>query len=464
MNRKRANSVVGLQISRHRAVAVELHRRAAGVQHGKRMAAPLSVDVLSGDKQLAGRELRTRLDEAGIRTRACIVCLPADWTMVHTVEIPAGLGDEDVQSLLDIEAERAFPFPPDDLVISVSRFRDTEDKPCATLLAVSRSTLSALESVLREARLQPVGITSRAAVLLGAAAQSPAALLYAGEDSIEFALGLDGGIGAVRAFPAPTSWIEQVGDDTFDELLRDLRITFRRLAGEVIRALGAVRLVGPPMMREKLKEKIEANLAAMGLSLALEEEDDESAAPLRAAAEFLHERDLPVNFHRPRPGRLQQSLHWMARRGILMRAAGVAAACLLLLAGTLVYRQARLAHLEKQWRAIEADVVRLEDLQERIRARRTWYDSQPVSLDIALGLTQAFPESGEVWARSIEIKDQTRVVCSGLARSNADCLRMLEALRRTPGVEDLQLVQIRGDNPVQFSLSYRWNPGVSHGG
>jgi hypothetical protein len=72
-------------------------------------------------------------------------------------------------------------------------------------------------------------------------------------------------------------------------------------------------------------------------------------------------------------------------------------------------------------------------------------------------LTVAFPETGSVWARTLEIGEEGMVKCTGFAKSNRDCLSVFETLRETPGVEELQIMQVRGDDPVQFSLNYLWN-------
>ena len=59
-----------------------------------------------------------------------------------------------------------------------------------------------------------------------------------------------------------------------------------------------------------------------------------------------------------------------------------------------------------------------------------------------------------MWVTSVEIKGLSKIACSGMARTDGDWLKMLEKLRKTPGVKDLQVLQIRGGSPVQFSLSY----------
>jgi hypothetical protein len=68
-----------------------------------------------------------------------------------------------------------------------------------------------------------------------------------------------------------------------------------------------------------------------------------------------------------------------------------------------------------------------------------------------------------VWVKTFGIKDLSKVTFSGNARANRDLLKMLDTLRKTGGIEDVQVLQVRGGSPVQFSVSFRWNGGESHG-
>ena len=98
-------------------------------------------------------------------------------------------------------------------------------------------------------------------------------------------------------------------------------------------------------------------------------------------------------------------------------------------------------------------------IRDRVRQFRPWFDDTVPSLRVTRMLTEAFPEEGTVWMRSLEIKNRSEVSCAGLARSNAEWMAMLDRLRATPGVEDLQTLQVRGADPLQFSLGFRWDTG-----
>ena len=74
-------------------------------------------------------------------------------------------------------------------------------------------------------------------------------------------------------------------------------------------------------------------------------------------------------------------------------------------------------------------------------------------------LTEAFPEDGSVSAKTVEIRDQNTVTCSGTARDNRALLRAVEKLRAVPRVSDVSVGMTRGRSPMQFTFSFHWGEG-----
>jgi len=180
------------------------------------------------------------------------------------------------------------------------------------------------------------------------------------------------------------------------------------------------------------------------------------------AAGHLLGRRAELEFLPPRSSRFKRLAGQVsARRAVWLGAAGaVVAACVAL---AFVVQYSRLSKLEKEWAVIEPQVRKVEALQENVRTFRPWFDDSVQSLRIATMLASAFPEEGSVWVKTFGIKDLSKVTFSGNARANRDLLKMLDTLRKTGGIEDVQVLQVRGGSPVQFSVSFRWNGGGSHG-
>jgi len=104
---KRLSSLLGLSLDGSRLDGVVLRRTNGSLQVQQSFSVSLSLDPLTADAELMGRELRNHLDAAGIRERYCVMGLPLKWALTTHAQIP-DLPEADVASLLQIEAERGF--------------------------------------------------------------------------------------------------------------------------------------------------------------------------------------------------------------------------------------------------------------------------------------------------------------------------------------------------------------------
>ena len=91
-----------------------------------------------------------------------------------------------------------------------------------------------------------------------------------------------------------------------------------------------------------------------------------------------------------------------------------------------------------------------------IRQFRPWFEPVPRDLQVLENLALAFPESGEVWAKSVTLGENNKVSCSGFAQNQSAWLSFLERLRKRKDVSHLQVQQVRGEKPIQFSIVYKW--------
>src|SRR5689334_19347220 len=102
--RQPGNSLVGLAFDGSRLDGVHVRRTNGSVEIKKAFSATLSLDPLTAEVALAGREIRKQLDAEQIRERWCAVCLPLNWALTLTVKLPE-LDEADVVDFLQIEAE-----------------------------------------------------------------------------------------------------------------------------------------------------------------------------------------------------------------------------------------------------------------------------------------------------------------------------------------------------------------------
>src|SRR5258708_33560466 len=104
LKRGRLTGLLGLALDGSRLEGVVLSRTNGSLARQQSFSADLSLDPLTADAELVGREIRNHLNAAGIRENRCVVGLPLKWALTTNVELPE-LPEEDVASFLQIEAE-----------------------------------------------------------------------------------------------------------------------------------------------------------------------------------------------------------------------------------------------------------------------------------------------------------------------------------------------------------------------
>src|SRR5688572_10724394 len=165
--RQPGSSLLGLAFDGSHVEGAHVRRTNGSVEIKKTFTAALALDPLTAEVELAARELRNQLDAQQIRERWCVVSLPLNWALMLTVKLPE-IPEEDVADFLQLEAERGFPYSPDELMLSHSRFSTPDGGKFATLVAVPRQQVLRLETVLQAAQLRPVSFS------LGLTALQPA--------------------------------------------------------------------------------------------------------------------------------------------------------------------------------------------------------------------------------------------------------------------------------------------------
>jgi hypothetical protein len=468
LNSRNPTSLLALALEGHRVEGVVLRRTRTGAQVQRAFAATLDLDPLTNDPELVGRELRNRLDETGVRERRCAVSLPLDWALTLQVKLPP-LPEAEVQGFLNVQAERGFPYAPEDLAICSSRYSLAQGEQQATLVAIPKNHLVLLERVLRAAQLKPTTFSLGITALQEAT--SPAALVLAvGQATVGLQVCHDGGVAALRALQGAveTNGPQRRADS--DLLGREIRITLGQLPAEVRERMGRLRVFGEADVTEALLPELEDSLKPIGLTVergslpqvaglgALSA--DQAASPLAVAlaTRGLAGKASVFEFLPPKVSPWTQVTSRFSSARVLWTSA-TASGVALLIGGAFLWQYAQLASLQARWRLVGPRVREIEGLQQQIRRFRPWFDESPRSLAMLRRVTEAFPEDGAVSAKTLEVRDLTTVSCTGVAQDNRALLRVLDRLREAPHIEEVKLVQVRGKAPLQFSISFRWAEG-----
>jgi hypothetical protein len=507
--RKRLTSVLGLTLDGSRLDGVVLRRTNGALQLLQTFSVTLSLDPLTAAPELVGREIRNHLDAAGIRERHCVAGVPLKWVLTAHTELPP-LPEADAASMLQLEAERAFPCDVTTLRLADSRCPLSAGKQLVTLAGIPNAHLAVLEQVLAAAKLKPVsfslGLTALQPGSCDASSQivsaTPSSLerqpahsgggappipsatrasqlpngtlaLAIGESQVGLQITCDG-VAALRALEGAIE--DEAGRRTLhaDLVAREARITLGQLPAELRDPVKRVRIFGPRDLAQQLADEMELRFEPVGLKVernsvyapdefGMQLPPDAPVSPaFSLAARWLAGQTPVFEFLPPKPSAIEQLIAKYSS-GRLRSAGAVAAGIVALVGALFLFQQIELVVLRSQWSGMSAKVQELNGLQQEIQQYRPWFDESFRNLTILRQLTLAFPENGSVTAKTVEIRNGNTVTCTGTAQDNAALLRTLNQLRTAEGVTEVQLQQIRGKSPVQFSFDvhYGGNGGQS---
>jgi len=455
--RLQARTVLAVTLESHRTIIELVRREGANTTSVQTFTLALGADELVGSAEKAGAELAAQFTAARIRERRCVVCVPAGWALTTSAEIPA-ISGEDLRSYLELQAEREFPMAVADLRLAHCPYTLPDGKQRATLAAVPARRLEALERMLAAAGCKAVSISLGLHPLMPST-DSPAAMHFVANGThVDLVIAAGGGIAALRSL----SGSARPSEGSFDAaaFAREVRITLGGLPDAVRQQVQEARFSGGEESAESLCIEIRQHLARMGVKSRVHRGEpgaDLPAVARAAAAQHLAQQPVVFEFLPPQINRWETLF---ARFDSSRRRWCVAAAVALLVLPVLIFfvRSRIESSLEAEWKGMSRSVEELEALQHKIRDFRPWFATTPQTVQLIDGLAAAFPESGEVWAKSIQLNEEGKVTCTGFAKSEAALGSFLERLRSRPDVSVLQRGQQRSENPIQFSVTYKWEP------
>ena len=470
--KQRPSTVLALSFDGSQMDGVVLRRNGA-IQFLQSFSATLTLDPLTADPELVGREIRNHLDTANIRERNCVVCVPLKWALTAHTEIPE-MPEADVPEFLQIEAERGFHADAATMYFASSQYA-LGGKKQAALVGVPRNHVETIEKVLRVAKLKPLSFSIGMTTLQPPAADRSNCVLalVVGESSVGLQITCGGGIAALRALEGT---VEVAGGRRVlhaDVVVREARITFGQLPAELRDKVRTVRIFGPRDLAQQLADELELKLEQLALKIEVVKayapaefgmeipSDAAVSAAFSFGAEYLAGRPTFIEFLPPKVPAWKQYAEKYGT-GRTRKAIALAAAVVVILLALFLYQEIQLVKWESQWKQMSAEVGQLNIIKDKIDKFQPWADKNVTGLTILKQIATGFPQSGEVTVKSLEIRDLNTVVCSGVARSMPSLTQTQAQLRRTPGIAGVSLVSSRGHAPsLQFTLNIQYNAGVT---
>jgi hypothetical protein len=463
--------VLGLALDGSRLEGVVLRRVNGSLQLQQSFSVALTLDPLTAAPELVGREIRNQLDAAGVRERHCVFGVPLKWVLTAHTELPP-LPEADAASLLQLEAERGFPTDVATLQLAGSSCPLAADKKHVLLAGIPSAHIATLEQVLAAAKLKPVSFALGLAALQPPAAENSNGVLALaiGESTVSLQITCGGGVAALRALEGAIENPNGRPALLPDLVARESRITLGQLPAELRDAVKRIRIFGPRELAQQLADEMELRFEPMGLDVEVVAAykpdefgvqlppDASLSAAFSLAARLLVEQLPAFEFLPPKLTILEQFAAKYSS-GRLRTTGAVAAGILVIVGGMFFIQQIELWRLRSQWSAMSAKVLELQGVQSQIQQFQPWFDDTFRDLAILRQLTLAFPETGVVTAKTIQIEGGNTVSFSGNAQDNASLLAMQTQLRNADGVSGLKLDLLHGKNPMQFTFHFQYGNG-----
>lgn len=450
--RFQTRAAVAITLESDRIAIAFLRKENGGERVVHSLSLPLGADDVLKAPAAAGTELATALSAAGIRERRCVVCVPPGWALTASTDLPE-VNPDDLRSFFELCAERELPVAVSDVRLAHSAYSLPDGKQRATLAALPAKRMDAIEKMLDAAGCRAVSIS----LALDQCLADPAATLHflANGTHTDAIITAGGGVVALRSLAGPRTTEDSIFDPA--AFCREIRITLGRLPESVRQQVRTARFIGNASSAEKLRLYIGDQLDRMGIENREEAAGDADLAGIEAARRFLREEPVAFEFFVRETHPWQEMLQrFDTKRHRWIGGAAVGLIFLPLIA--FFIRSQMESHFSNQWEGMKKNVAELDAIQQKIRRFRPWFEPAPQALQVLDSLIAAFPEQGDVWAKGVQIGEGYKVTCSGLARNQAALSGLLDRLRGRPDITGVSLVNLRGENPIQFSVTYKWEP------
>lgn len=393
------------------------------------------------------------LQQLNAGSREVCLVFASDRIFSFQLDIPK-LDKEDLTGFIELEAEQRLPYPISD--IHLARIETpAESETRSLIMAQRKSAVTTMAQAIKSAGFQLASVTLDLSGIVEPemSRRSGECLLIRSADNLTLAIQKSGSLIGLRHFPV------NPGMEDLQPLVRDIRISMAQLPPDVRLAMKKIRSISLPNSGDTLGSTISLKgIEACGLEYLGEDKSDELFDSI--AEDFISSGVSRIDFLPPRPNKLEKIIQrFDSRRNFWITSA---AAAIVVITGLAFFiHNKQLDGLTAKWSAISPKVKELEKIQGYLREFRSWYSDDVPTLTAMKAVVQAFPDTGEIWLKSLSLRGENTIRCSGSAQYQSALLKVMDNLRATPGVQELELQQQQGNNPIFFSIEFIWTPGAT---
>ena len=465
LKRKKRSQAIVLYVDGDQAFACSYRKRGRGARLRAEGHSRLGQEINQIEPARLVDDLGGVFRQLSSTTKDCIVVLPAHLAPSIILTVP-DISPEDRKGFIQIQAEQQLPLPLSEIHLATHEFQ-IGNQDHALVVGLRRDTVSKLKEAVIANGFQVASITVDIAGVVDHAAEGNDSLadscqLIQGQSSLTMVTHAEGGPTGLRHFHLANGGIDAA------TLERELRITLGQFPQSSQRQLTTLRTAKLPGVSSEQHVPISEYRSLAGLNVINGAETCDLFVPI--ASSFFLKGTSPLEFLPSGTSRFGKIYgQFNSRRNLWVGLMSVVA----LTAIVFLYQIFHLNGLQKQWNGLNPfnpetglsmkdSVAVVETVQGKRREFRPWFDSSVPSLTTARAITRAFPETGEIWLKQLNIRDDSKVMATGSSSDQNSLLATLDKLRITSGISNLELKSQQGSDPIFFSFEFDWNPaGVS---
>jgi len=452
LKRKKRSQAILLYVDGDQAFAYSYRKRGRGARLRAEGHSRLGQEINQIEPARLVDDLGGVFRQLSSTTKDCIVVLPAHLAPSIILTVP-DISPEDRKGFIQIQAEQQLPLPLSEIHLATHEFQ-IGNQDHALVVGLRRDTVSKLKEAVIANGFQVASITVDIAGVVDHAVAGNDSLadscqLIQGQSSLTMVTHAEGGPTGLRHFHLTNGGIDTA------TLERELRITLGQFPQSSQRQLTTLRTAKLPGVSSEQHVPISEHRSIAGLNVVNGAETSDLFVPI--ASSFFLKGASPLEFlpsSTSRFGKMYSQFN--SRRNLWLGLMSVVA----LTAIVFLNKIYELKGLQKQWDDMKGSVAVVETVQGKIREFRPWFDpSVPVpSLTTARAITLAFPKTGEIWLKQLNIRDDSKITATGSSKDQNSLLATLEKLRSTSGISNLELKSQQGSHPISFSFEFDWNP------
>ena len=465
LKRKKRSQAILLYVDGDQAFAYSYRKRGRGARLRAEGHSRLGQEINQIEPARLVDDLGGVFRQLSSTTKDCIVVLPAHLAPSIILTVP-DISPEDRKGFIQIQAEQQLPLPLSEIHLATHEFQ-IGNQDHALVVGLRRDTVSKLKEAVIANGFQVASITVDIAGVVDHAVDGNDSLadscqLIQGQSSLTVVTHAKGGPTGLRHFRLSNGGIDA------STLERELRITLGQFPQSSQRQLTTLRTAKLPGVSSEQHVPISEYRSLAGLNVINGAETCDLFVPI--ASSFFLKGTSPLEFLPSGTSRFGKIYgQFNSRRNLWVGLMSVVA----LTAIVFLYQIFHLNGLQKQWNGLNPfnpetglsmkdSVAVVETVQGKRREFRPWFDSSVPSLTTARAITRAFPETGEIWLKQLNIRDDSKVMATGSSSDQNSLLATLDKLRITSGISNLELKSQQGSAPIFFSFEFDWNPaGVS---